>query len=57
MKRKQLENLKISLYKLRARTPDKDKELIDKMVNVIVYAQQLRYTLKEIAKIGAKHST
>ena len=57
MKRKQLENLKSSLYSLRVRTPEKDQHLIDNMISVIDYAQQLRYTLKEISRIGAKHST
>ena len=57
MKRKQLESLKTSLFKMRTRASDKDRDTIDQMLKTVDYAQQLRHTLKEISRIGAKHST
>ncbi len=57
MKRKQLESLKTSLFRMRTRASDKDRDTIDQMLKTVDYAQQLRHTLKEISRIGAKHST
>ena len=57
MKREQLESLKTSLYKLRATAKESDHGTLDEAIKAVNHALALGHTLKEISRIGAKHST
>jgi len=57
MNREEINKLKIDIYSLlSSERESKKKDVYNKMIAFIEYADSLRYTIKTISKIGSDHS-
>ena len=57
MNREEINKLKIDIYSLLSSAREsKKKEVYNRMIAFIEYAEDLRYTIKTISKIGSSHS-
>ena len=56
MRNKEIDNLRMELYKLYSRKlGEEDAKVFKKMIRLCNYVQELKHTIKSIARIGGDH--